>query len=146
MNEIEGVNDRKILFLLIHKENKTKSDLKRIDKLIKAYPDHESYKYKEVEDDLNIKKFIRYVDLDPNSPKQSASGAVRCKDPFGNDRYEPVTSKSGEDALNDRFFKSEIAEQTRIKRRSRLDATFKWVAIIGGVLGFLSFLRQFFCF
>lgn len=146
MNEIEGFNDRKILFLLIHKENKTKSDLKRIDKLIKAYPDHESDKYKELESDLRTKKFIKYVDLDPDSPRQSASGAVIYKDPFGNDRYKPVTSKSGENALKGRFFKSEIAEQARIKRHSRLDATFKWVAIIGGVLGFFSFFRQFFCF
>lgn len=140
-NNIEGINDRRNLFLLLYKENRSASDAKKLDKLKEWYPDYDEPKYLKVHDDLYAKKFIQSIDLRPDLPLQSDSGFYIDYTEQGIEKSKTVTTKSGETALKNKYYKSELSEQTRKKRLSLLDSAFKWIAIIGGILGFISFFR-----
>lgn len=151
MEEIGGYNDRCIIFLLEHKENKTIDDLSNLIILKNRYPDSDKmYRVKILQDLLN-RGFIRSFDTRPDLPNCDEFVGVIAYD-FEKIKY--ITTEEGLKALDFGYYKSEykaLNEERKRKERENLQLdlnidslkrskkAYKWskLAIIVSVLTFL---------
>jgi len=132
--DIDNKNDRRNLVLLLHKEPKSRKDEKEIEILQKKYPDYNIFEA-ELEKELFERKFISQTDLTPDRPVVDENGD------FVIHNFSPIiTTESGLLAIKHKRFPSEYNEQLKKSKLRVLDITFKWVAVIGGVFGFINFL------
>ena len=130
----DNPNDRKILFLLSHKEKLTYSEKIELKKLSKTYPDNYVFNQILVRE-LSALHFIESEDLEPNKTEHSSSGE-RIKHSF---RW--YTSDRGIKALrNNRF----LSERTQVIKEAQLLAL-RWVSILVGIIvGLIGILSFFF--
>lgn len=143
MKDIDGYNDRCILILLEHKEFKTKKEKRLLNKLKDSYPDHNNVMHQSIKDDLFKRQFLKNIDIRPDLPAYSDSGASIDYEKIGTPKYKTVTTERGVTALKNKYFTSELSEKTRKQRLSNLDIAVKWFAVIGGALGLYAFIKQF---
>lgn len=139
MKDNDGYNDRCILILLEHKEFKTKKEKRLLNKLKDSYPDHNNVMHQSIKDDLFKRQFLKNIDLRPDLPNYSETGATIDYEKKGITKYKAVTTKSGETALKNKLFTSELAEKTRKETLLSLDRWVKWIAVIGGIAGLINF-------
>lgn len=126
---IDYENDRIILVLLSHINEKSSSQQKRYMNLLNRYEDNEVYQ-KDIIEKLVTAGYMNTVDLEPDKPKQCQKTGAIIKHEV---RYE--TSKSGIKALKNGRFVSEYNSIMWKRVGSGLQWGLTLVSIVGGILG-----------
>lgn len=134
--EIDNVNDRCILALLILKKDKSILDKIRIKKYKKLYPDFDRDEYF-ISNLLRERGFIATTNTEVEL------------DEVGNPYYlypdlpkVDYVTDLGLKALKSRLLISEHKEAVSEKRKTRLSNFSIVIAIIGGILGIVSFFKE----
>ena len=127
---IDYENDRIILVLLSHINEKSSSQQKRYMNLLNRYEDNEVYQ-KDIIEKLVTAGYINTIDSEPDKPKQCQKTGAIIKHEV---RYE--TSKSGIKALKNGRFVSEYNSIMWKRVGSGLQWGLTLVSIVGGILAF----------
>lgn len=134
--EIDNVNDRCILALLILKKNKGIWDKIRIKKYKKLYPDFDRDKYF-ISNLLRERGFISTTNTEVELDKNGDPYYLYHDLP----KVDYVTDL-GLKALKSRLLISEHKKAVSEKRKTRLSNFSIVIAIIGGLLGIVAFFKE----
>lgn len=136
--EIDSPNDRRILVLLKHKEQPTKTEKYRLSKLSGIYPDNQK-----CEKTILLELQQRGLVEKPNTQiAQDANGNLinRLE---GRPQFWQTT-KQGEMALKNKLFASEYFGKKRDRFFRDVQSIGIWIAATGGLLSIFSFFRKLF--
>ncbi len=136
MAEIDNINDRKILILLLYKDNKSYCEKRRIKRLKRIYTDYQNHEQHLISELLDSKHLGRTL-----LEKGETDTFNR---PLSPDKYsEPYITERGLCALKNGDFQSESVERWKRKWYWRIDVFCKILAIIGGLYAIIEIIRSF---
>lgn len=149
LSEIDGINDRRNLFMLINKDGQAWDDKSKILILQSFYPDFMNVYLEEIKKDLLDRGFIKHVNMHPDMPLTDEEGNE-------NDIFKWVTTPEGIDALNTNLFPSELKKRNEDEKRQKIkdvetDLNIRslkrsnwaiWISILAIIISAIALLKE----